>query len=92
MYLSGDWSEFAIKTDAETLVSTVEVYHDGNPLSIVVLGGKRDTEGSYMSTIGVEDGRVLVVASQPVKEAVAVWQNNVIEDVLVDDSFLISDF
>ena len=84
--LSGDWSEFAIKTDAETLVSTVEVYHDGNPLSIVVLGGKRDTEGSYMSTIGVEDGRVLVVASQPVKEAVAVWQNNVIEDVLVDDS------
>ncbi|MBQ5924246.1 MAG: hypothetical protein IIW97_02755, partial [Alistipes sp.] len=46
--LSGDWSEFAIKTDAETLVSTVEVYHDGNPLSIVVLGGKRDTEGSYM--------------------------------------------
>ena len=84
--LSGDWSEFAIKTDAETLVSTVEVYHDGNPLSIVVLGGKRDTEGSYMSTIGVEDGLVLVVASQPVKEAVAVWQNNVIEDVLVDDS------
>ena len=84
--LSGDWSEFAIKTNAETLVSTVEVYHDGNPLSIVVLGGKRDTEGSYMSTIGVEDGRVLVVASQPVKEAVAVWQNNVIEDVLVDDS------
>ena len=84
--ISGDWSEFAIKTDAETLVSTVEVYHDGNPLSIVVLGGKRDTEGSYMSTIGVEDGRVLVVASQPVKEAVAVWQNNVIEDVLVDDS------
>ena len=84
--LSGDWSEFAIKTDAETLVSTVEVYHDGNPLSIVVFGGKRDTEGSYMSTIGVEDGRVLVVASQPVKEAVAVWQNNVIEDVLVDDS------
>ena len=84
--LSGDWSDFAIKTDAETLVSTVEVYHDGNPLSIVVLGGKRDTEGSYMSTIGVEDGRVLVVASQPVKEAVAVWQNNEIEDVLVDDS------
>ena len=84
--LSGDWSEFAVKTDAETLVSTIEVYHDGKPLSIVVLGGKRDTEGSYMSTIGAEDDRVLVVASQPVTEAVAVWQNNVIEDVLVDDS------
>ena len=84
--LSGDWTEFAVKTDAETLVSTIEVYHDGKPLSIVVLGGKRDTEGSYMSTIGAEDDRVLVVASQPVTEAVAVWQNNVIEDVLVDDS------
>ncbi|MEE1148885.1 MAG: alpha-amylase family glycosyl hydrolase, partial [Alistipes sp.] len=84
--LSGDWSEFAVKTDAETLVSTIEVYHDGKPLSIVVLGGKRDTEGSYMSTIGAEDDRVLVVASQPVTGAVAVWQNNVIEDVLVDDS------
>ena len=84
--LSGDWTEFAVKTDAETLVSTIEVYHDGKPLSIVVLGGKRDTEGSYMSTIGAEDDRVLVVASQPVTEAVAVWQNNVIEDVFVDDS------
>ena len=82
--LSGDWSEFAVKTDAETLVSTIEVYHDGKPLSIVVLGGKRDTEGSYMSTIGVENGRVNVVASQPVKEAIAVWQNNIVEDVMVD--------
>ena len=82
--LSGDWSEFAVKTDAETLVSTIEVYHDGKPLSIVVLGGKRDTEGSYMSTIGVENGRVNVVASQPVKEAIAVWQNNIVEDVVVD--------
>ena len=84
--IAGDWSEFTVATEAEVLVSTVEVWHAGEPLSIVVLGGKRDTEGSYMSTIGAEDDRVLVVASQPVTEAVAVWQNNVIEDVLVDDS------
>ena len=84
--IAGDWSEFAVATEAEVLVSTVEVWHADEPLSIVVLGGKRDTEGSYMSTIGAEDDRVLVVASQPVTEAVAVWQNNVIEDVLVDDS------
>ena len=82
--ITGDWSEFAINTDVETLVSTVEVYHAGEPLSIVVLGGKRDTEGSYMSTVGVENGNVKVVASQPVKEAVAVWQNNVVEDVVID--------
>ena len=81
--LSGDWSEFAVKTDAETLVSTIEVYHDGKPLSIVVLGGKRDTEGSYMSTMWETEGRIGVFANKSVKGAVAVWQNNVIEDVLV---------
>ena len=86
--LSGDWSEFAVKTDAETLVSTIEVYHDGKPLSIVVLGGKRDTEGSYMSTMWETEGRIGVFANKSVKGAVAVWQNNVIEDVLVDGALI----
>ena len=86
--LSGDWSEFAVKTDVETLVSTIEVYHDGKPLSIVVLGGKRDTEGSYMSTMWETEGRIGVFANKSVKGAVAVWQNNVIEDVLVDGALI----
>ena len=86
--ISGDWSEFAVKTDAETLVSTIEVYHDGKPLSIVVLGGKRDTEGSYMSTMWETEGRIGVFANKSVKGAVAVWQNNVIEDVLVDGALI----
>ena len=81
-----DWSEFEIKTDAEVLVSTIDVWHGGEPLSIVVLGGKRDTQGSYMSTIGVEDDCVVVVASQPVKEAIAMWQNNPITGVEIDDT------
>ena len=82
--LAEDWSEFAITTDADAFVSSVEVWHDGKALSIVVLGGKRDTEGSYMSSVGVEGGVVKVAATQPVKEAVAVWQNNIIEDVVVE--------
>ncbi len=42
---SGDWSEFELKTEAEVLVSTIDVWHEGEALAIVVLGGKRDTEG-----------------------------------------------
>ena len=51
---------------------------------MVVLGGKRDTEGSYMSSVVGDDDRITVVATKPVVEAVALWQNNVIDEVEVD--------
>lgn len=75
------WEEFNITTAADVIVSTIEVWHDDEPLSIVVLGGKRDTEGSYMSSTDVEDGRIEIEATVPVAEVVALWQNNPIEDV-----------
>ena len=81
---SGDWSEFELKTEAEVLVSTIDVWHEGEALAIVVLGGKRDTEGSYMSTTVVDDSRVIVEATQPVKEAIALWQNKPIEGVEIE--------
>ena len=81
---SGDWSEFELMTEAEVLVSTIDVWHEGSALSVVVLGGNRDTKGSYMSTTKVEDGRIIVEATQPVKEAIALWQNKVIEGVEVE--------
>ena len=81
---SGDWSEFELMTEAEVLVSTIDVWHEGNALSVVVLGGNRDTKGSYMSTTKVEDGRIIVEATQPVKEAIALWQNKTIEGVEVE--------
>ena len=81
---SGDWSEFELMTEAEVLVSTIDVWHDGEALAIVVLGGNRDTKGSYMSTTAVEDGRVVVEATQPVVEAIALWQNKAIEGVEVE--------
>ena len=81
---SGDWSEFELTTEAEVLVSTIDVWHEGNALSVVVLGGNRDTKGSYMTTIAVEDGRIIVEATQPVKEAIALWQNKTIKGVEVD--------
>ena len=81
---SGDWSEFELMTEAEVLVSTIDVWHEGNALSVVVLGGNRDTKGSYMSTTKVEDGRIIVEATQPVKEAIALWQNKAIEGVEVE--------
>ncbi len=83
---SGDWSEFELTTEAEVLVSTIDVWHEGNALAVVVLGGNRDTKGSYMSTTKVEDGRIVVEATAPVKEAIALWQNKAIEGVEIEGS------
>lgn len=78
------WREFEISTEADALVSTVEVWHGDQKLSIVVLGGVRDTADSYMSSTSAADGVITIEATQPVKEAVAMWQNNRIEDVTVE--------
>ena len=83
---SGDWSKFELMTEAEVLVSTIDVWHNGEALAIVVLGGNRDTKGSYMSTTVVEDGRIVVEATQPVVEAIAMWQNKAIEGVEIEGS------
>ena len=79
-----NWEEFDVTTDADVVVSTIEVVHDDAPLSIVILGGKRDTAGSYMSSTSVEDGRIIVEATKPATEVVAMWQNERIDDVKVD--------
>ena len=80
-----NWSEFDIATEAETILTTLEVWHGDEKLSIVVLGGKRDTEGSYMSSVDSDAKRITIEATKPVKEVVAMWQNNVISDVEVED-------
>ena len=85
---SDNWSEFDITTEAGTLVSTIEVWHDGEALSVVVLGGVRDTADSYMSSMAVEDGRIVVEATQPVVEAIALWQNVRVEDVTIDGNVI----
>ena len=74
------WKEFEVTTEAEALVSTIDVWHGDEKLSIVVLGGKRDAE-SYMSSVNSENGVITVEATKPVVEAVAMWQNNRISDV-----------
>ena len=79
-----NWEEFDVTTDADVVVSTIEVVHEDAPLSIVILGGKRDTAGSYMSSTSVEDGRIIVEATKPATEVVAMWQNERIDDVKVD--------
>ncbi len=84
--MSQDWSEFTITAADEPMVTTIDVWHGESPLSIVVLGGKRDTEGSYMSSVGMERRRVKIVAEKSVKEAVAMWQNRKVEGVEVEDN------
>ena len=79
-----NWEQFDITTKGGALVSTIDVWHDTEKLSIVVLGGERDTEGSYMSSTEVKGGVVTVVASKPVTEAVAMWQNEVVAEVEIE--------
>ena len=79
-----NWAEFDVTTTADVVVSTIEVIHDNAPLSIVVLGGVRDTANSYMSSVGVEEGVVAIEATLPVVEAIALWQNERIEAVTVE--------
>ena len=78
------WTEFEVATEAEVLASTIDVWHGDQKLSIVVLGGKRDTANSYMSSTASEGNAIIVEATKPVKEAVAMWQNNRIEDVAIE--------
>ena len=80
-----NWAQFDITTQSnDALVSTIDVWHDAEKLSIVVLGGQRDTQGSYMSSTCAKGGNITIVASKPVVEAVAMWQNEVIEDVKIE--------
>ena len=85
---SENWTEFDVTTTADVLVSTIEVVHDNAPLSIVVLGGIRDTAGSYMSSTTEDDGCVIIEATLPVIEAVAMWQNERIEDIVIDENHI----
>lgn len=79
------WVQFDITTESEALVSSIDVWHGDEKLSIVVLGGKRDTE-SYMSSVKADASAISVLATKPVKEVVAMWQNEVLGDVKVEDN------
>ena len=61
-----NWAEFDVTTTANVVVSTIEVVHDNAPLSIVVLGGVRDTADSFMSSTGINEGRIAIEATLPV--------------------------
>lgn len=82
------WEEFDITAQGGPLVSTIDVWHGEEMLSIVVLGGERDTKGSYMSSTKVKGDVITIVASKPVVEAVAMWQNEVIGNVEIDGNVI----
>ncbi len=82
-----NWSEFELTADDAAFVSTLDVWHGEEKLSIVVLGGTRDT-ASFMSSTKVEDGVVSIVAEKPVKEALAMWQNIRLDEVEVDGNVI----
>ena len=78
--LKDDWSEFSVTTRAKNFVSTIEVWHGESKLSIVVLGGERNSD-NYMTA--TSDRKVK--ATKGVSEAIVMWQNQRVDGVEVSD-------
>ena len=73
------WVQFDITTECDALVSSIDVWHGDEKLSIVVLGGKRNSD-LYMTSTDVDGRTINIVATQPVKEVVAMWQNEIVRE------------
>ena len=78
--LKDDWSEFSVTTRAKNFVSTIDVWHGESKLSIVVLGGERNSD-NYMTA--TSDRKVK--ATKGVSEAIVMWQNQRVDGVEVSD-------
>ncbi|MBO5685054.1 MAG: hypothetical protein J6R73_00520, partial [Alistipes sp.] len=69
-----DWSEFTLTVPADVQLATLSAWQQGEAVSIVALGAKRDadavlfTNGSMLSTV------TLAASKEPTK-VVALWQN-----------------
>lgn len=72
--LAEDWSEFELTAPAEPFATTFEVWQDGASLSVVAYGGERNNESKLFST-GYMLHLVVLEATQPVNDIVAMWQN-----------------
>ena len=72
--LAEDWSEFELTAPAEPFATTCEVWQDGACLSVVAYGGERNNESKLFST-GYMLHLVVLEATQPVNDIVAMWQN-----------------
>ena len=72
--LAEDWSEFELTAPAEPFATTFEVWQDGACLSVVAYGGERNNESKLFST-GYMLHLVVLEATQPVNDIVAMWQN-----------------
>ena len=72
--LAEDWSEFGLTAPAEPFATTFEVWQDGACLSVVAYGGERNNESKLFST-GYMLHLVVLEATQPVNDIVAMWQN-----------------
>ena len=78
--LKDDWSEFSVTTRAKNFVSTIEVWHGESKLSIVVLGGERNSD-NYMTATSDRE----VKATKDVCEAIVMWQNQRVDGVKLSD-------
>ena len=72
--LAEDWSEFEVTAPADAFVATLEMWQQGRCVSVVAYAGARDNDCKLLST-GYMLHMVVLEATQPVDEVVAMWQN-----------------
>ena len=71
---SDDWSEFDVTGSGAPSVSTLDVWRDGQCVSIVVLEGDRNPERTLF-TAETDCDAVAVVSETAPEQLVAMWQN-----------------
>ncbi len=72
--LTENWSEFELHANANVQLATLSAWLDGEQLSIVMLGPKRDRE-AVLFTNGAMLSTVTLAASKEPVQVVALWQN-----------------
>lgn len=72
--LAEDWNEFEVTAPAGAFATTLELWQDGSCISVVAFGGDRSNDIKLFST-GYMLHLVVLEATAPVNQVVAMWQN-----------------
>lgn len=69
-----DWSEFEVTAAADVQLATLSAWKEGNRLSLVAVGARRDRE-AMLVTHGTMCSTVALTSTVAPRQVVALWQN-----------------
>ncbi|MEE1098471.1 MAG: alpha-amylase family glycosyl hydrolase [Alistipes sp.] len=77
--LTEDWSRFKVTSEEGCYVTTLTVWKEGKPASIVAMKGERNPE-NYLFTAGSMMKVITISTQKQPQKVVAMWQNNRLPD------------